>query len=49
MVRKDPLLQHAIEYLTGDKVIARDFGTAMTLQRESGIYDIVTEDGTEFR
>ena len=49
VVRKDHLLQHAIEYLAGEKVVAKDFGTAMVLQRENEIHDIVTEDGTEFR
>jgi len=48
--RQKPLLERAIRFFAGDKVVAKDFDQAVYLQKNKGVTNIVTEDeGTEFR
>ncbi len=46
--RVHPHLEKAIRYFLADKVVCKDFDTAVKLQR-LGLKDIVTYDGTEFK
>ncbi len=46
--RKHQLLDQALRYFLGDKVVCKDFDTAVKLQKR-GVRDIVTHDGTEFK
>lgn len=46
--RRHNLLDRAIRYFLADKVVCKDFDTAVKLQR-MGIRDIVTYEGTEFK
>ncbi len=48
MSRRHVHLDKAIRYFLADKVVCKDFDTAVKLQR-MGIKDIVTFDGTEFK
>ncbi|CDW87992.1 structural maintenance of chromosomes 1 [Stylonychia lemnae] len=46
--RRHQHLDKAIRYFVADKVVCKNFDTAIKLQR-MGVKDIVTEDGTEFK
>lgn len=46
--RRHTNLDKAIRYFLGDKVVCKDFDSAVKLQ-SMGLKDIVTEDGTQFR
>lgn len=46
--RDIPFLEKAVKFFLKDKVYCHDFDTAVKLQH-SGIKDIITEDGTEFK
>ena len=46
--RSHPLVEKAIRYFLGDKVVCPDFDTAVKIQAQ-GVKDIVTFDGTEFK
>lgn len=46
--RRHPLIERAVRYFLGNKVVCKDFDTAIKVQR-MGIKDIVTEDGKEFK
>ena len=41
-------LERAVRYFLADKVVCKDFDTAVKLQR-LGVREIVTYDGTEFK
>ena len=38
-----------MRYFSADKVVAKTFEMAASLQSKQGVRDIVTEDGTEFK
>eukprot|EP00347_Sterkiella_histriomuscorum_P000387 403376057 len=46
--RKHHHIERAVRYFLGDKVVCKEFDTAIKLQR-MGVKDIVTEDGKEFK
>lgn len=43
--RKEALLERAVRYFVGDKVVVPDFQRAEDLQRK-GVKEVLTEDGT---
>lgn len=45
--RKEALLERAVRYFVGDKVVVQDFQKAADLQRK-GVKEVLTEDGTQF-
>lgn len=46
--RRHQHIDKAVRYFLADKVVCKDFDTAVKLQR-MGFRDIVTEDGKEFK
>ena len=46
--RRDPMLEKAVRYFSGDKVVTKTFDTAAKLQMK-GVKEIITEDGTVFK
>jgi len=47
--KNNGLVQKAVEFFVGDRVVCSNFEMAKRLQRELGCKNIVTLDGTEFK
>ena len=47
--RNDGLVQRAVNYFVGDKIVCKDFDQVIRLQREANCRNIVTLDGVEFK
>jgi chromosome segregation ATPase len=45
--RSEPMLERAVRYFVGDKVVCKDFKQASSLQQK-GVKEVVCEDGTCF-
>lgn len=47
--RSNANMQRAVEHFTSNKVVCKDFQTAVNIQRQMGCKNIITLDGTEFK
>ena len=47
--RNNGLVQKAVDYFVGDKLVCPDFDTVTKLQREAKCKNLVTLDGVEFK
>jgi chromosome segregation ATPase len=47
--KNNGLVQKAVDYFIGDKIVCKDFETVIKLQRNGHCKNIVTLDGIEYR